>query len=191
MKPAVHTTNSPMDLLSHVSKNSSIHCSMPSTVVQIQGLHYSTSRPPQLMPNLPHPLRCCTTARYILPYHLGSTILTLQPYRFKGILRTKPSMPSPMPISALSAPFYAGQLIATFDTPRKISIPATVVPVFPKNSCQVLTAYRTIYYHTRCHLWECSVRCNDAEPKAPSATSEQASHQVSQTCAAAYHKPSQ
>ena len=75
---------------------------MPSTVIQIHGLHYSTSRPPQLMPNFSHPLRYCTTARYIPPYHLRSTILTQQPYRFKSTLRTKPSMPSPMLTSALS-----------------------------------------------------------------------------------------
>ena len=102
MKPPVHTTHSPMDLLSHVSKYSSIHCSMPSTVVQIYGLHYSTSRPPQLMPNFPHPIRYCTTTRYIPLYHLGSVILTQQPCRFKIPLRIKPSMPSPMIISAQS-----------------------------------------------------------------------------------------
>ena len=56
----------------------------------------------QLMPNFPHPLRCCTTARYIPPYHLGSTILNQQPYRFKSTLRIKPSMPSPVLISAPS-----------------------------------------------------------------------------------------
>ena len=72
------------------------------------------------------------------------------------------------------APFYAGQPTATFDTLRKICIPATVVCFLPKKSNQVCTANGTIYCHTRCHLWECNVRCNDAEPKAPSATSEQA-----------------
>ena len=36
IKPPVHTTQGPMDLLNHVSKQSIIHCSMPSTVVQIQ-----------------------------------------------------------------------------------------------------------------------------------------------------------
>ena len=72
------------------------------------------------------------------------------------------------------APFCAGQPIAIFDTLRKISIPATVVHVLPKNSYHVCTANGTICHHTRCHLWECSVKCNDAEPKTPSATSEQA-----------------
>ena len=38
----VHTTHSPTDLQSHVSKQSSIHCSMIITVVQIQQLHCST-----------------------------------------------------------------------------------------------------------------------------------------------------
>ena len=83
-------------------KKSSIHYSVPSTVVQIQGLHYSTLRPPWLMPNFPHPLRCCTTARHVPPYHLGPTILTQQPYRFKSTLRMGPSMPSPMLISTPS-----------------------------------------------------------------------------------------
>ena len=67
------------------------------------------------------------------------------------------------------APFYADQPIAILDTMRKIWIPTTVVCVFPKNSYQVCTTNGTIYCCTRCHLWECSVRCNDAESKAPSA----------------------
>ena len=103
MKPPVHTSHNQMDLWSHVSRQSSIHCSMPSTVVQIQGLHYSTWRPPHLMPNFPHLLRCCTTSRYVPPYHLGSTILTQQPYRFKSTLRTKLSMQSPVLMSVPSS----------------------------------------------------------------------------------------
>ena len=149
---------------------------MPSTVVQIQGLHYSTASPPQLMPNFPHPLRCCTTARYIPLYHLGSAILTQQLYRFKRTLRTEPSMPSPMLTNAPSQllPLYPGQPIATFDTPRKVWILITVVHVLPKNSYQVCNANGTIYCHTTYHFQECSFRCNDADPNAPSATSEQA-----------------
>ena len=68
-------------------------------------------------------------------------------------------------------PFYAGQPIATFDTPRKIWIPTTIVCVLPKNSYQGCTVNGTINHHTRCNLQECSVKCNDAEPKVPSATS--------------------
>ena len=54
------------------------------------------------------------------------------------------------------APFYTGQPIATFDTLRKIWIPAIVVCVLSKNSYQVCTANGTTYHHTRCHLWESS-----------------------------------
>ena len=128
------------------------------------------------MPNFPHPLRCCTTTRYIPPYHLGSAILTKQPYRFKSTLSTGLSMPRPYAdkCSKQFAPFDASQPIGTFDTLRKIWIPTTVVHILPKNSYQVHTANGTIYCHTRCHLWECSVRCNDAEPKAPLAMLEQA-----------------
>ena len=99
MKLPVHTTHSLMDLPSHVSI---IHCSVPSTVVQIQGLHYSTWRPPQLMPNFPHHPRCCTITGYVQPYDLGSAILIQEPYRFKSTLRTELSMPSPMLTSAPS-----------------------------------------------------------------------------------------
>ena len=53
---------------------------------------------------------------------------------------------------------------------RKIWIPTTEVHVLPKNSYQVCTANGTIYCHTRCHLWECSLKYNNAEPEAPSAT---------------------
>ena len=88
------------------------------------------------------------------------------------------------------APFYAGQPIATFDTLRKIWIPATVVHVLPKNSYQVCTAHGTIYHHTRCHLLECSVRCNDADPKALSATLEQAHTRFSETCTTTCHNHS-
>ena len=130
---------------------------------------YKSTNPPQLMPNFPHLLRCCATARFIPSYHLGSTILTQKPYRFKSTLRTELSIPSAYADkhSKQLAPFYAGQLIATFDTLRKIWIPATVAHVLPKNSFQVHTANGTIYYHTRCHLQECSVRSNNAKPKTP------------------------
>ena len=101
-KPPVHTTHIQMSLQSHVSKYSSIHCSVPSTVVQIHGLQYSTWRPPQLMPMLPHPLRCCTTARYIPPYHLEASVLTQQTYRLKSTWRTELNMPSPMLTGTLS-----------------------------------------------------------------------------------------
>ena len=72
------------------------------------------------------------------------------------------------------APFYAGQPIDTFETLRKIWIPTTVVCVLPKNSYQLCAANGTTYCCTRCHLWEHSIKCNDAEPKAQSITSEQA-----------------
>ena len=44
----------------------------------------------------PPSLRFCTTTRYVLPYHLGSAVLTQQLYRFRSTLRTELSMPSPM-----------------------------------------------------------------------------------------------
>ena len=69
---------------------------------------------------------------------------------------------------------YAGQPIATFDTLRKIYIPTTVVCILPKDSYQVCTANRTIYHCTRCHVRQCSVKCNDAVQEAPSDTSKQA-----------------
>ena len=94
--------HSPMDLLSHVSKKSGIHYSVPNTVVQIQGLHYSTSRPPWLLPNFPHLSDAVTTTRYIPQYHLGSAILTQQPCRFKSTLRIKLSMSSSRLISTPS-----------------------------------------------------------------------------------------
>ena len=72
------------------------------------------------------------------------------------------------------APFYAVQPIAAFDTLSKMWIPTTVVHVFPKNSYQGCTANGTIYCHTKCYLWECSVKFNDTVPKSPSATSDQA-----------------
>ena len=70
------------------------------------------------------------------------------------------------------AAFYAGQPIATFDTLRKIWIPSTGFHVIPENSYQVCTANGTIYHNTRCHLQECSVRCNDAEPRFPRPVSQ-------------------
>ena len=69
-----HETSSPHYPQSNGFAESSTHCNMPNTMVQIQGLHYSTWRLPQLMPNFPHPLRCCTTTRYVPPYLLGFII---------------------------------------------------------------------------------------------------------------------
>ena len=128
------------------------------------------------MPDFPQPLRCCTTARYVTPNHLGSHNTDSAALQVQEILedQVKHAKSYTDKYYKQLAPFYAGQPIATFDTLRKILIPATVVYVLPKNSYQVHTANGTIYQCTRCHLWEHSVRCNDAESEAPSATSEQA-----------------
>ena len=132
-----------------------MHYDVPSTVVQIQGSHYSISRPQQLMPSSHHHLRCCTTTRYVPPHHPASTTLIQQPSKFKSTLRTKPN---PMLMSAPSN--YTGQPINTFETMRKMWIPTTVVHVLPKDAYQVCIANRTIYHCPRHHLWECTVRCS-------------------------------
>ena len=107
-------------------------------MAQIQGLHYSTSRPPQLMPNFPHPLRCCTITRYILPYYLGSTTdpaaLQVQEHVADLEDRAEHATSYANKCSKQLASFYAGQPIATFDTLRKIWIPATVVFSFQRTA---------------------------------------------------------
>ena len=113
VKPTVHTTHSPTVqwICRVMCQNSQAYTAVCRTVVQIQGLHHSTSRPSWLVPNFPHSLRCYTTARYILPCHLGSEILTQQCYGFKSTLRTKPCMPNPMLISTLSN-WYHSMLVS-------------------------------------------------------------------------------
>ena len=167
---------------------------MPSTVVQIQGLHYSTSRPTQLMPNfpLPPPHRYCTTTSYLPPYHLRSTILMQQPYRFKSTLRIELSMPSPMMISTPSN-LHHSLLVSTWPhlTPwGKYGYLLKKFVSSPRTATKYALPKGTIYCHTRSHFCECSVKCNDAKPEAPSAKSETGSHQVSQTCATTCHNHS-
>ena len=56
------------------------------------------------------------------------------------------------------APLYAGQPVATYDTLRKIWVPATVIHVLPWNSYQVCTSNGSTYCCMQRHLCECSVK---------------------------------
>ena len=60
--------------------------------------------------------------------------------------------------SKTHAPLYAGQPVATYDTIRKIWVPATVIHILPQNSYQVCTSNGSIYCCTWRHLHEYSVK---------------------------------
>ena len=68
------------------------------------------------------------------------------------------------------APMYAGQPIATYDTLRKIWVPATVICVLPWSSYLVCTSNGSTYHCTRRHLRECSVKATDTVPSGTTAT---------------------
>ena len=68
------------------------------------------------------------------------------------------------------APLYAGQPVATYDTLRKIWVPATVICVLPWNSYQVCTSNGSTYYCMQRHLRECSVKAANTVPSGTTAT---------------------
>ena len=65
------------------------------------------------------------------------------------------------------APLYAGQPVATYNTLRKIWVPATVICVLPQSSYLVCTSNGSTYCHTWRHLHECSVKAADTSQVAP------------------------
>ena len=68
------------------------------------------------------------------------------------------------------APLYAGQPVATYDTLRKIWIPATVIHVLPQNSYLVCTSNGSTYCHMQRHLHEHSVKAANTVPSGTTAT---------------------
>ena len=62
------------------------------------------------------------------------------------------------------APIYAGQPVATYDTLRKLWVPATVICILPWSSYLVCTSNGSTYCRTWRHLCECSVKAADIVP---------------------------
>ena len=68
------------------------------------------------------------------------------------------------------APLYAGQPVATYNTLRKIWVPATVICILPWSSYLVCTSNGSTYCHMQRHLHECSVKAADTVPSCTNAT---------------------
>ena len=68
------------------------------------------------------------------------------------------------------APMYAGQPVATYDTLRKIWVPATVIRILPWSSYLVHTSNGSTYCRMRRHLREHSVKAADTVPSGTTAT---------------------
>ena len=68
------------------------------------------------------------------------------------------------------APLYAGQPVATYDTLRKIWVPATVICILPWSSYLVCTSNGSTYCWMQRHLRECSVKGADTVPSGTTAT---------------------
>ena len=68
------------------------------------------------------------------------------------------------------APLYAGQPVATYDTLRKIWVPATVICILPWSSYLVCTSNGSTYCCMWKHLCECSVKAVDTVPSGTTAT---------------------
>ena len=154
MKLPVHTIHNPMDLLSHVSKQSSIRFNMPSTVVQIQGSHYSISRPHQALITISAQILYNCKIYTTIPSRIQNTDpAALQVQDCLEDFAEQANSNADRHSEQL-AQVYSGQPIATFDTLRKIWIPTTVVCILLKDSYQMHTANGTIYHHARHHIWE-------------------------------------
>ena len=67
-------------------------------------------------------------------------------------------------------PLYAGQTVATYDTLRKIWVPATVIHILPQSSYLVCTSNGSTYCCMWRHLCECSVKATDTVPSGTTAT---------------------
>ena len=65
---------------------------------------------------------------------------------------------------------YAGQPVATYDTLRKLWVPATVIHILPWSSYLVHTSNGSTYCHMQRHLHECSVKAADTVPSGTTAT---------------------
>ena len=70
------------------------------------------------------------------------------------------------------APLYAGQPVATYDTLRKIWVPATVIRILPQSSYLVCISNGSTYCHTWRHLRECSVKAVNTVPSGTPATQQ-------------------
>ena len=68
------------------------------------------------------------------------------------------------------APMYAGQPVATYDTLRKIWVPATVIHILPRSSYLVHTSNGSTYCRMRRHLCERNVKATDTVPSGTTAT---------------------
>ena len=68
------------------------------------------------------------------------------------------------------APLYAGQPVATYDTLRKLWVPATVICILPQNSYLVCTSNGSTYCRMHRHLHECSVKAANTVPSGTTAT---------------------
>ena len=67
-------------------------------------------------------------------------------------------------------PTYAGQPVPTYDTLRKLWVPATVICILPWSSYLVCISNGSTYCHTWRHLRECSVKAADTVPSGTTAT---------------------
>ena len=69
-------------------------------------------------------------------------------------------------------PLYAGQPVATYNTLRKIWVPATVIHILPQSSYLVCTSNGSTYCCMQRHLCECSVKAADTVPSGTTATQQ-------------------
>ena len=67
-------------------------------------------------------------------------------------------------------PLYAGQPVATYDTLRKLWVPATVICILPWSSYLVCTSNGSTYCRMQRHLCECSVKAANTVPSGTTAT---------------------
>ena len=81
MKPEVHITHNPMDLLRHASSLSNMHSKEPNTVVLTHSSPCWHSKLHPLTPSFHLQQSCCTNANSEQPFQPRYTKMTHQPYK--------------------------------------------------------------------------------------------------------------
>ena len=172
MKPQVHITHNPMDLLRHALSPSSTHSNEPK---------YSSANPHlALLALQATPINTKLPSPAVLLYQcqLRTTILAKIHNNDPSAIQVHEQIDTSSEAAKAQAdkciktlvPLYAGQPVAMYDALQKIWVPATVTHVLSQNSYQVCTSNGSTYHCMQRHLCECSAKAVDTVPSGTTAT---------------------
>ena len=168
MKPQVCITHNPMDLLRHVSSPSNMHSNEPNDP-QLALLAIRATPIDTKFPSPAELLYQCQLRTTILAKICNSNPSAIQ-VREEIDTCTEAAKAQADKHSKTLAPLCAGQLVAMYDTLRRIWVPTTVIHILPQNSYQVCTSNGSTYCCTWRHLCECSVKAVNTVPSGTTAS---------------------